>query len=1107
VALAGLVTAVRLFSVALPNVAIDVTMDRGDALARAAELSAEQGWGSSDDRSAASFGLADAEVQTFVELEGGGAPAFAGLSSRGLYEPYQWRVRRFAERRVEEGLVAFTPDGRPYGFRLRLGEDDPGVGNLDSEAAQALATTTAQEWDVDIDAYRLLETSQETLPVGRVDHELVFERTDETVGDGRFRMRVRVAGSRVSELTHFVYVPEAFSRRYGDMRSTNDAIALGSQTVFMLVFVLLGAGVGSALLLRQGWLEWRTPLAWGGAIAFLFGLNTVNQLPLSWMGYDTALSASNFALQQVGAAVAIGLLGAPLIAFFLLAGESLGRRAFPSHVQQWRFWSPEVASSTTATGMTLAPYLLVCLQVGYVVLFYLGTRRLEGWWSPADALVQPDLLATYLPWLQAVSLALFASFWEESVFRAVPIAAAALLGDRFGRRGLWIWSAVAFQAVVFAAAHANYPQQPPYARVVELTGPALLWGIVYVRFGLVPTILAHYLYDLSLFSLVLFESQAFADQAVIVAAALAPVVLIVVARLRVGGRARPPDWAFNGAWRPAEGETARRATEPVGSARRDSGARRLPAWVVPLGGGVGTVLWVAAQITTPPPRRLWADADAARAVAIAELRDRGVAVGAWGSHVTATSGPTEGREYVFEEAGPEAYAQLSGTYFDTPAWIVRFADWGADPEARVAEYRVWVGEGGGVRRIWHALPEARPGSALDIASARAVALTAVEARLGVARSGLREVEAEETSLPSRTDWTLTFAEIGLLEGVGGEARVQVRIAGDEVVDVVRSIRVPEEWVRERRALESRRTVVAGGFLLLLAVCFGAAAIAGVVSWSRRRLATGVAIRLGGIVLAALALAEANGWPATAAGFSTAQRWGFQAASVAIALVLAAVIAAPAIGLVGALAVTWLAGAAPSRAPRGTAVALGVLVAGLVGVGGRVFAAAPPAHDYSGAAALVPLLDGPLGIVTPYFLFVAALLAALAARARFVARPTVQSAILTLLAVASVVAVPTPLQASLPLWGLAALVISLGVVALLRVLSAAPALVPGLVGTIAALESLAVAVEAPYAGARAGGLLGGLVVCVLAWASTRMLGSALGGPAQSAEETRASVGSE
>ena len=103
-----------------------------------------------------------------------------------------------------------------------------------------------------------------------------------------------------------------------------------------------------------------------------------------------------------------------------------------------------------------------------MVLFYLGTSRLEGWWTPAEALVQPDLLATYMPWLQAVSVSLFASFWEESVFRAVPIACAALIGARYGRRNLWIWGAVVVQAVVFAAGHANYPQLPAYARVVEL---------------------------------------------------------------------------------------------------------------------------------------------------------------------------------------------------------------------------------------------------------------------------------------------------------------------------------------------------------------------------------------------------------------------------------------------------------------------------------------------------------------------------------------------------------------------------------------------------------------------------------------------------------------
>ena len=1121
----GVVTAVRLFSVALPNISIDITMDRGGALERAAGLALENGWGAPDDRSAASFGAVAPEVQMYVELEGGGREAFARLSEQGVYEPYQWRVRRFAERRIEESMVGFTPAGRAYGFRLRLSEADAGTGNLDGPAARALAEATASDWGVDMPAYRLLESSQEALPGGRVDHELVFERTDQSLGEARFRMRIGVAGSQASELTHFVYVPEAFSRRYADMRATNDAIALASQALFMLLFVLVGAGLGSALLLRQGWLEWRVPLAWGAVIAFFFGLNTVNQLPLSWMSYDTALSSTNFVLQQLGASVAIGLLGTPLIAFFLLAGESLGRRAFAGHLQQWRFWSPDVASSRTAMGMTVAAYLLVGIQLGYVVLFYLGTQRLEGWWSPADALVQPDLLATYLPWLRAVSVALFASFWEESVFRAVPIACAALLGARYGRRGAWIWSAVVLQAVVFAAAHANYPQQPPYARVVELTAPALLWGVVYVHYGLVPTILAHFLYDLSLVSLVLFESRALVDQVVIVAVALAPLGVLFVARARAGTRDHPPEWAFNRAWSPrppvatgaedagpegtAAPDAGAPALDPTAGAAPESPARwRLPPWWMPVAGGVGVVLWLGAQLAAPTPPRLWGDAGAARVAAAAELGAVGAPVDGWSSHVTVSAGPAEGRDYVYEEAGPEAFAALRGTYFDAPRWVVRHVDWEADPEARVEEYRVWVGDEGRVDRVWHMLPEARPGPSLTLDSARVIAVTAVADRLGLEASGLRQVEAEETSLPSRTDWTFTFTEVGLLGDVEGEARVQMRLAGDEVVDVARSVRVPETWARERREGDTRRTVMRGGFALLLAVCFGAAVIAAVVTWSRGRLAGGVGARLGLPVLTAIALSEANSWPATVAGFSTVQPWGFQAGSLAMALLLTALVAAPAVGLVGALAVTWLGGRNASPAPRGAAVALGLLFGGVMAAGQTAIAAAPALRDYSGAAARIPFLDEPLRVVLPYFLLTFAVLMVVATRTRFSGRPAVQSAILTLLAVGSVVLVPATLQASLPLWGVGALSASVILLGALRIATAHPALVPGVVGTAAALEALAFAWEAPHTGARLGGLLAALVVCGLAWASTRLLtsSSSAGDAGQSIDGTRDSLGS-
>ena len=134
--IAGAVTAIRLFSVAMPSISLDISMDRGSALAEAAALAERYGWAPSDARSAASFGQVGSEVQTYVELEGGGSDAFANLANLGVYQPYQWAVRRFAEGEVAEALVRFTPEGSPYGFRLRLSEDDPGQENLDQAAAR-----------------------------------------------------------------------------------------------------------------------------------------------------------------------------------------------------------------------------------------------------------------------------------------------------------------------------------------------------------------------------------------------------------------------------------------------------------------------------------------------------------------------------------------------------------------------------------------------------------------------------------------------------------------------------------------------------------------------------------------------------------------------------------------------------------------------------------------------------------------------------------------------------------------------------------------------------------------------------------------------------------
>ena len=104
------------FPRAFPIVSLDITMTRAAALERAAALAEQHGWGpATEARSAASFSL-DNEVQTFVELEGGGAEAFKALLNDPVYTPYTWRVRRFRAGDVNESNLFFRPDGRPFGF-------------------------------------------------------------------------------------------------------------------------------------------------------------------------------------------------------------------------------------------------------------------------------------------------------------------------------------------------------------------------------------------------------------------------------------------------------------------------------------------------------------------------------------------------------------------------------------------------------------------------------------------------------------------------------------------------------------------------------------------------------------------------------------------------------------------------------------------------------------------------------------------------------------------------------------------------------------------------------------------------------------------------------
>ncbi len=50
-------------------------------------------------------------------------------------------------------------------------------------------------------------------------------------------------------------------------------------------------------------------------------------------------------------------------------------------------------------------------------------------------------------------------------------------------------------AIVWAFLHANYPQEPIYIRGLELTVVGVIFGLVFLRYGVWATIISHYVYN------------------------------------------------------------------------------------------------------------------------------------------------------------------------------------------------------------------------------------------------------------------------------------------------------------------------------------------------------------------------------------------------------------------------------------------------------------------------------------------------------------------------------------------------------------------------------------------------------------------------------------
>lgn len=851
--LAALTVALGLFVAryhtrAFPELSPRFSLKKSDVAQAAGAAAARLGFDARDYRRAVTFDE-DGAAKYFFELQYG-LERLSGEVARGV-SIWSWQTRYFKPQTIEEFSVELDTEGALVGFSHTL-PDEEKLPRLGRDEALALAEAFIARHVPRHPAAELKLT--ETKERERVGHGVVsftWERRDWTWGDGTYHLHVSVAGDSVSRYYEHVDVPEAWSRDFRKRRSANQLFQGAAGALTGLLFLL--ALVQTVGLLRRRALRGRDfPRLWALAAALVVLAAAASGAATLLAGYATndsfpghvARGALWMVLGAGGVAVLFWALG--------VLGDGFLRSAFPGRVSLGSLLCGRgVANRESLRSIALA-FPLAMVSLAWVTGYYIVGRSV-GVWSPSS-IDNSKVFTSFLPAVEALSVGLVAGWTEELLFRGIFLVA------------LWKltrskWAAIVVTAAAWGFLHSTYPQLPGYARGLELTAMGVLLGWAATRYGILTTVLSHCLYNTWIGAIVAWKTGDATHMAMAAAVSLWPAGLWAAGRLRV---------LRHGAHEEAGEPDAPPRHHPAPAPVVDTRLRALtPAWVA------AALILSAALLATLSllPDKPLADLGAVTLSRAQALRLADAAFGgktgldpqSFRRIVDRNAGfDASDADYLLRHASAEALAALYRQHLWADEWTVRyFRDGERD------DWRAHLSPRGELRYLARSIAETAPGAQLERDEAVGLAEGFLRAHYGLAPPDYRFLDIGVTQQKARRDYAVTFEST---RWQVGESRLRwtVSLLGDELRHLGTSLKLPEEYERERDATGWGRVLqealqmvfglgmIGGGVALL---CFFTAR--GFVPWRPCLL-------LALLPLALTAASQANLAPEFFAGYDTAQ---------------------------------------------------------------------------------------------------------------------------------------------------------------------------------------------------------------------------------------------
>ncbi|MFC1632311.1 lysostaphin resistance A-like protein [Candidatus Omnitrophota bacterium] len=519
--LGALTIFILFFSHAFPVASVDIKIEKDQAVKLAADFIQAQGFDLHGfDRTI----VFDSDYHASVYLQKTQKIKKSNQLIRSGIPVWFWRIRWFKELEKEGFIVCVDPaSGEIVYFLHRLLEDQPGA-NLAEQRAEGLARDKVTLQNVDLAAYTLKDSTIEQRKL-RTDYSFSWEKRDYQIAEARLRVDLEIYGDQLGKYRRYLKVPEEFRRyvrgelAFGRMLATVTRV-LKYVLIILAVFVLFFKS-------QQGRADWKIWLSCAGIVGLFDLAYFFNNLPLWWSHYPDTISKTTFITeafsQSFTQALSLGLL---VLACGAL-GQLSAKDAFESKTPVYHAFKAKRFNSAEIAPVFVVGYSLGFIFLGYITLFYLlGARWFDIWIPPKTE--YSNIFGMTLPILFPLIISLTAAVKEELLYRFFAVT---FLGRFLKKR----WLSLLIPALIWGFAHSFYHVFPTYVRGIELTIFGIVFGLVFLKYGLETVIIAHFVIDAVLAGLPLLRSHSpylVGSGVFVIGLAFLPIIALVILRMR-----------------------------------------------------------------------------------------------------------------------------------------------------------------------------------------------------------------------------------------------------------------------------------------------------------------------------------------------------------------------------------------------------------------------------------------------------------------------------------------------------------------------------------------------------------------------------------------------